>query len=387
MNILILDTNRRETAAVAYHYTRLGHNVFYIKPYTTDLIDWPNTILWPILLTWAAEDDSKTNFEYHGYDKTKEFDYGEDNFLILEDFVEPISPKHLKVKLIDLDKDKVDIDVVHILPHFQGKWFNNINFMLGKYFPSAKVINSSFDPGNYEERITAYENACEFLPAMYENFPKEKYGIKNSVGFLRHPVEIELLGIDYSNHKDDWKSHKNIASFMHNFEVRQGKQAVDFFNGLSDLFKQHSVKIENFGGNIRGQGADLRYTGENGITGKYTTLSPRNSFIEFFKSRAILHLKSDDWAGGCEIGSRASGSPMIVFSHYYKYTNMKRTFGDIAGKVIMSADSGNDIVNAINYVLQDDNRETMGNLIYDNNKKLFNDNYWASWESFIGNLE
>ena len=85
MKILILDINRRGISSLVYHYTKLGHEVFYVKPFSTNLIDWQAVCLWPILLSWASEDPSQTNFHYHGYDKLSELPYGEDNFLYLEE--------------------------------------------------------------------------------------------------------------------------------------------------------------------------------------------------------------------------------------------------------------------------------------------------------------
>ena len=66
MKILILDTNRRGITSLFYHYCKLGHEVFYIKPFSIPELDWNKVVLWPALLTWATEDPSKTNFHYHG---------------------------------------------------------------------------------------------------------------------------------------------------------------------------------------------------------------------------------------------------------------------------------------------------------------------------------
>ena len=85
MKILILDTNRRDISSLIYHYCKLGHETFYIKPFSTDLLDWKEIVLWPMLLTWSTEDPNLTNFHYHGYNKLEDLPYGEDNFLYLED--------------------------------------------------------------------------------------------------------------------------------------------------------------------------------------------------------------------------------------------------------------------------------------------------------------
>jgi len=388
MKVLILDTNRRETAGLMYHYTKLGHEVFYIKPNSTNLINWKETILWPVLLTWSREDPTKTNFEYHKFNELKEFEYGEDNFLLLEDFVQPISDKSLQVKLVDIEKENNFFDAVHILPHFFGESFENIKKIIELYCKGAKIINSAFDPGNMKERIGMFPNQCEFLPAVYQDFSKQ-IGSKNSVHFLRHPVELELLGIEYEKHKNDWKDKKIFSSFMHNFEARQGKQTVDMFHSIADFVKKEAdIDLINFGGNIRGQGADLRYDLNAGITGNYKTLSPRNAFKQYFSSRGILHLKYDDWAGGVEIGARASGTPMIVFSHYFKYTNLQRTWGPILeNETLYSADTPQNIVNAIITLLDDNKLETKKETIYNHQKNIFDKSYWNSWEMFLDNLE
>ena len=383
----MLETNWRANASLYGLYTRLGHEVYVIKPFSTELINWKNSVVWPCLLAWSKENPNVTNFEYHGFDKVKEFPFGEDNFLILEDFVRPVIDKSVTVKLVDIENENNFFDAVHIFPHFYGDWLDNAMTIVEKYCKNAKIINSSFDPGSLKDRILMFENSCEFLPAMYDGMSKQM-GIENSVGFIRSKEEIEILGIDFELHRNDWRSRRNISSFMHNFKQRQTAETEEYFHKLAEYAKINlNCKLENFGGNIRGQGADLKHSGNNGITGNYTTLSPRSSFKEFFKSRGILHLKHDDWAGGCEIGARASCCPMIIYSGYFSYTKLSRTWGEISSKSLFAADSPESIIGVIAHLLDDEKCEKSRNEIYENNSIIFSDDYYNGWKLFLDNLK
>ena len=391
MKILLLDLNFRAVSSLVYNYTKLGHEVFYIKPGSTALLDWDNTILWPVLLSWAAEDPTQTNFHYHGFDKLGKLPFGEDNFLFLEDFVEPISEKFAAVKFVDIEKENNFFDAVHVLPHFTSGGLKNVETIIEKYCKGAKIINSSFDPGNFRERIPWFPNSCEFLPACYSGL-SSKLGIKNSIGFYRHSNEVKILGIDPQANQNKWRNSNIFSSFHHNIFARQGS-LENFQRNLAGLLAKMGVKLENFGGNIRGQGADIRYSGENGITGNYITLSPRKVIEQYFLSRGILHIKSDDWAGGVPSACRSTNTPIIVHDNYVKYTKMTSAWGTNGERPhypiipVSDPDFITNTVKCILYLLDDSACLHARNKIAENQKKLFSDEYWNSWKHFLDNLE
>ena len=107
MNILILDKHRRDTTSLIYHYCKLGHDVFSPKPFTGSIFKWDEHCVWPHLLSWSKEDENLTNFEYHKFYEKKEFPYGEDNFLKLEEFVQPIADKDVQLQLVDFEREKI----------------------------------------------------------------------------------------------------------------------------------------------------------------------------------------------------------------------------------------------------------------------------------------
>ena len=105
-------------------------------------------------------------------DKLEEFPYGEDNFLVLEDFVEPIADKSVMVKFVDLEKESNFFDAVHLTPSWCSKDSISVaEQIVQKYCSDAKIINSAFDPGSFHvlDGHTG-DNTCEFLPAIYDGY-------------------------------------------------------------------------------------------------------------------------------------------------------------------------------------------------------------------------
>tara|TARA_R110000824_G_scaffold357562_2_gene545079 strand:- start:2831 stop:4036 length:1206 start_codon:yes stop_codon:yes gene_type:complete len=401
MKILILDTNRRDIASLIYHYCKLGHEVFYIKPFSTDLLEWKETVLWPVLLTWSTENPDLTNFYYHGYNELEELPYGEDNFLYLEDFVEPLVDKSIKIKLVDIEKENNFFDAVHLTPGKNDKQLKVFLEIIEKYCQGAKIINSTFDPHHFLaevgapghtqahnkfERFKLSSNSCEFLPAIYEGYSK-KIGIKNYVPFFRHPHEIELLGVDINIEKDNWRDKREFASFMHNFKARHSDLASSFDEVTKSAKDNLDCHVENYGSNIRGT-SDLRYSGKKGLTGNYVTLSPRGAIKKFFDCRGIVHFKSDDWAGGVEVHGRSTNSPLIIPEQYFYNTKMESTYGKFAhaGSVI-GVNTVEEVGLALEYLLNDKNCESTKNVVSLINQSIFTNDYWDKWKNFLERLE
>ena len=387
MKILILDTNWRAVSSLVYHYNKLGHEVFYVKPGSTSLIEWDKTLLWPILLSWSSENPSQTNFHYHDFHKLGELPYGEDNFLFLEDFVEPITEKSCTVKLVDIEKENNFFDAVHITPHFHKERLQGVLSLIEKYCKGSKIINSTFDPGNFRERMSWFSNSCEFLPACYEGL-SPKAGIKNHVGFYRHSNEIKILGVDPAENQNLWSDNLTFSSFHHNFKVRQPENTIKVQEALNSALSTYGGTLENFGGNIRRQGADIRYSGENGITGNYKTLSPREVLKQYFKSRGVIHLKSDDWAGGVPSACRSTGTPIIVHRNYILGTKFKSAWGEQKdSNHYFDVFTASDIWDAVSYLSNDSNCKNSREKVLELEKSIFSEDYWSSWRDFLKNLE
>ena len=99
----------------------------------------------------------------------------------------------------------------------------------------------------------------------------QKWGATNYVKFFRHPHEIEVLGVDAQKRKRERKLEKQdrvCQFFCIIFEVRHAPPLVNGFKAAAHALKEcHGGDLINYGGNIRGHGADLRYSGKSGITG------------------------------------------------------------------------------------------------------------------------
>mgnify|MGYP001284308993 CR=1 FL=1 len=112
MNILILNNNRKDTTSLVYHYCKLGHKVYYPMPFADNILNWDGHCLWPMLLSWSTENPNVTNFDYHEFKSLGNLPYGEDKFLFLEDWVDPVADRDVTVKLFTKDfNDVTDIDL------------------------------------------------------------------------------------------------------------------------------------------------------------------------------------------------------------------------------------------------------------------------------------
>ena len=382
MNILILDKHRRDTTSLIYHYCKLGHKVFAPKPFSGSIFKWEEHCVWPLLLTWASENSDLTNFEYHRFYEMEEFPYGEDNFLIAEDFIKPVADKDVSIQLVDFEKEKIDIDAFHLTVSAGNDWERYGEFVK-RHCPDAKMIHSAFNHFS-QDRIGWSQNVVEYLPASYEGLA-HRTGIKNFTKFFRHPHEIQVLGIE--SHKSsiaERHSHNLFVSFNHNFAVRHPDN-FKVFEFMKQFFKQHHVELINFGGNIRGQGADLKYSQDAGITGNNTTLSPRESVKMYLKSRGVIHLKGYDWAGGVESDARHTGTPFIITSQYAAETGLSSTFG-YEEKSHFCCNNTFDICYHMTRLLDNDYLLRSVQSVEKLNKNIFTDSYWKSWENLISNL-
>ena len=137
LNVCVLDRGSRGgLSGLIYHYARLGHNVFYPLPGTGDLT-WDMSPLWPVLLHRSTHNPEITNFEYYKFDsQNKELlIYGEDQFLLKQERLEPLTDKNITCSLVDFDKEDIKIDLFHTTDHVIGslmhiKILQNKNFQM-----------------------------------------------------------------------------------------------------------------------------------------------------------------------------------------------------------------------------------------------------------------
>tara|TARA_R110001583_G_scaffold5598_25_gene30191 strand:+ start:4163 stop:5317 length:1155 start_codon:yes stop_codon:yes gene_type:complete len=380
MNILILNNNRKDTTSLVYHYCKLGHNVFYPMPFAENILKWEGHCLWPMLLSWSAEDPSVTNFEYHQFSKLENLPYGEDKFLFLEEWVDPIADHDVKLKLIDFKKENTKIDAYHITDAAADDW-ETFSAYINKYIPNAIKIDSGFNHFSIN-RVESSENICEYLPASFEGIGKY-YG-KNSVKFYRHSHEIKVLGIDPEEFHTNKRLNNNFYSFNHNFSVRHPEE-FKVFEIFKNWFSTKDITLHNFGGNKRGVGADIEFSGDDGLTGNFVTLSPRSAAIKHLNSRATIHFKGTDWAGGVEAYARFTFSPLIVLEEYSGGTNLNQFDRDDS-----SIFTCKDLLEGCFYITKLLDNDFYLTCLEKNKKleqKIFSEEYWNSWKSFLSVIE
>jgi len=378
MNVLILDKGSRGgQCGFPYHYCKLGHKVYMIKPGEPDF-PWANIPTWPRML--MKNSTGKRNFETHNLPAFDDFDFGEDRFLVAqnEELRQKMYESDVFCELItvdDITSGKIKINAIHTTDHCTP----NLKDLLGfkkKYLPHAKWISSTFDPGNLKPFDITLQNAVRILPAVYEN----EYRDINSCDFYRHPFEFELLGVDTIPLEET----SGFGSFNHNFSQRD-PNFWELFSQLSTFVKEnHDIHLENYGGNIRGCGADIKYD-QDGPTGNLKTLSPRDAAKKFMSLRGIVHLKTIDWGGGVPAYARFSGTPMIVLKGYLPVSKMTKVWQH--GFNCIEIDSPQDLYEAI--VLLESNKEIaekFGANAQSMNEVLFDQDYWDAWDKMLNNL-
>jgi len=383
MNILILDRGSRGgQCGFPYHYCKLGHKVYMVKP-GEEGFRWNQIPVWPRLL--MKNSTKKRNFEDLGLPSFEDFSYGEDRFLQTqkEELLQKMYESNVSCELItlkDLENGKIKIDAIHTTDHCVGILDELLEFKK-KYIPHAKWISSTFDPGSFRDGMPCGiipENVVRILPAIYENQFKDK----NSCDFYRHPFEFELLGIDTKIKNKT----KDFGSFNHNFSNRD-PELWKMFSEISKFAKEkNDIKLENYGGNIRGQGADLKYDKDLGITGNLKTLSPRSAAEKFMKLRAVIHIKTQDWGGGVPAYARFAGTPIIVMRGYLENSKMTHIWKNRFNCIEISTPQ--ELYEAI--VFLDKNNQAakeLGENAQSMNKVLFNQAYWDNWDKMLNNLQ
>ena len=372
MNIFIADKDNRDLVSLVYHYTKLGHKVFVPKPGTEGFGMHPK---WPRLILRASSDPTKRNLDIYGFEDYDSVEFGEDRFLSqeIDEIRDKLYEQDACLELIDINKDSVHIDAWHSTPNSITDLPQWIEFAK-KHFPHAKWISSCMTHWDHSLSYNP-KNLVKFLPANYKNLRMDI----NQVEMYRHRIEFDVMNIDYNTPKP----REGWASFNHNFAVRH-PQFFALQTKLNEDLKGRIV-VQNYGGNIRQVGADIKYSGESGITGKDPTISPRQAMKKYTTLRGVLHLKGADWAGGVPSMSRMGKVPIIVTGRYVEDTCAQNVF--IHKKNCMVANNYEDLLNYVQKINDDDVLwQELSEGQDRTNDELFNEDYWKRWDEFISRI-
>jgi hypothetical protein len=381
MRILILDTDNRDIISLIYHYNVLGHEPCVPAPGT---LGYQFSPLWPRVLFKDYHNRKKRiidniNFENDISEVSK---FGEDRF-VTKNWIEenPVYKSDIGLSFVDIENEGDTFDAWHSTPNAKSSLpiFMELS---KKYFPKAKWITSSVD--HFDHNILNCKNVIKWLPA---NYAFTKF-CDNENYFFRHPFEFEYLNVKISNENIIEYDNKRFSSFNHNFSVRHPVQ-YDTFVKVNEKLKnigRTELIVKNYGGNIRKHGADIKFSENLGITGKFMTLSPQDAMKTYISSCGVLHLKQYDWSGGVPAGCRISGCPIIIQSSYVEATKSENYF--INGYNCVYADSIQEIVNTIIKFSEDDEFRSKISI---NSKKMNDDifcnDYWRLWNEFLEKLE
>lgn len=377
MNIFLFPTDDRSGQLnFIYHYSKLGHKVF-VPRHGTFALNWKRIATWPALLCKSSSDPTKRNIEIEGFNRTDETCFGEDTFLVNFELPE-LYADDVSCQLVDETFDE-QIDVFHTLRG--GEAYLSHYFAIAEMkFPNAKWVSSTFNqyttaPGGHETK-----NAAKLIPAPYEN---EK-GNVNNVCLLATDFEARVLGVDLELAKQ--YERVGFASFNHNFAERQPSDFRLFCSMNALLRDKHKLPcVHNFGGNIRTQGADVRFSGDRGITGHFITITPNVAYGLTATLRSVVHFKADDWGGGVFYYSLNCGTPVVTTARYIAASSSERFL--VHGKNCLVVNSPEEAADALARLQSDYtlvSRLSQGML--EMKETVFDSNYWSNWERFLEGL-
>jgi hypothetical protein len=181
--------------------------------------------------------------------------------------------------------------------------------------------------------------------------------------------------------RDVYDRLKKVASFNHNYHVRQPEDFALFTAMNNQLSAVGESQVFNYGGNIRAMGADIRYSGA-GPTGNYTTLSPFDCLKEIMSLSAIVHFKSTVWGGGVFFHALHTSTPIITTKRYVDASNSSEYL--IHGHNCIIIENQSDSARAVIQVMNDKSfRDHLIDGMIEMKQKIFSDEYWNVWKSFI----
>ena len=160
------------------------------------------------------------------------------------------------------------------------------------------------------------------------------------------------------------------------------ESGYELFKAVQKFGKECGLNIVNFGGNVRGQGADLTYSGGGPSGSEFITLSPRKCIEHYRKSRAVLHFKNHDSAGGVPANARFTSTPLITSqtfidcSHYGEYYNEP-----LSG--LASNESEKILQTVLRIAIDDDLFHEKSVAIGQITDRMFDSDYWNRFDNFI----
>jgi len=372
MNIFIFPTDDRSgLTSMIYHYSKLGHKVFVPQPGTLGL-KWEKIATWPMLLCKSSIDKSKRNLDFYPFQENNSF-FGEDFFL--KTFKSScLYDEDVSCEIIDLNEKNPKIDIFHTLRGGEESLLHYFK-IANEYFPNAKWVSSTMNAWNHDPGNHRPKNVAKFIPANYES----KHTNVNNVNVFCVNFETKLLDIDSEFNVVD---SLQFASFNHNFEVRQPDD-YKFFVKMNLILKEKNIEeVKNFGGNIRSAGADIRFSEKNGVTGKFSTISPRQSYKITKNLKAAVHFKQTDWGGGVFYYCLNSGIPIITTKKYVLSSNSTNYLIDKINSIIV--ETPHEAAEAIEKIFKNpDYENNLKSGMEEMNLKIFNRYYWEAWEKFL----
>lgn len=347
----------------------------FVPKHGTLGLKWEKIATWPMLLCKSSIDKNKRNLDLYPFQENNAF-FGEDFFL--KTFKSScLYDEDISCEIIDLNEKNPGIDVFHTLRGGEESLLHYFK-VANEYFPYAKWVSSTMNAWNSDPGSHRPKNVAKFIPANYEN----KHIDVNNVNVFCVPFEKKLLDI---NHESNDIETLDFASFNHNFEVRQPDDYKFFVKMNLNLREKNIQEIKNFGGNVRSAGADIRFSGNSGVTGHFQTINPRQSYKLTSKLKAAVHFKQTDWGGGVFYYCFNSEVPIITTKKYVFMSNSKNYLIDKINSIIV--ETPEEAAKEIQKLSFDEdyvNKLKIG--MINLQKESLNDEYWKNWETFVGTI-
>jgi len=289
-------------------YNRAGFEVVYPTRES-----WPNDLcdicVWPVTFM----KNNKTGRRVMD-DVSLPLDFGEDSFLLDADVsrFSLVGHEDACVTIEDIRETGKTIDVFHTTREHIGNLGEVVN-RAKSLMPYAAWISSTISDYDHDPFSLAPRNVCRILPASYSS---TKY--TNSFDLLATGDLAGFLGVKS-------EPRNGFASFNHNYSARQPREFQIFNQVNSERVSIGLDPVPNFGGNTRGQGADVRHSGQGS---GFLTLDPISAAQKNASLQAVVHLKSNDWGGGVPLLCLATGTPIIMMDYYAIKTKSDNYFRD-----------------------------------------------------------
>lgn len=365
MKVLIYPTDDRlGQASLIDHYNRIGCDV-YLPARGALGFNWSRMSLWPSLLCKSSEAGLR-NIDKNQLHTVETF--GED--LFLDSTIFSNNEKDLPICNL-LTEDEIrntEFDIYHTL-RGADEYLHAYKEIAKKSFPNSKWISSTLSAHEFQPKGLLPHKVAKIIPAPYSS-------LKIGMNIYCTDVEFRLFGVNKTQ-----EHTQEVASFNHNFHVRQPKDYELFCKMNKILESRDYTSVINYGGNIRGMGADIRYS-NGGPTGNYTTLSPVENIMKIMSLAAIVHFKNTDWGGGVFFHALHTCTPIITTKRYINASNSHDFL--VNGLNCIAIDSAEEAADAVVSITSDERlRSSLSQGMKTIRDACFNDEYWTRWEEFV----